>query len=119
MTHDSESRGGALTSAQSIRRRQRHVEEEKRSVLSVLDKFGIAGKVAVVTGASSGLGVAFALAFLEAGADLALGGRHLGRLEMTRQRIEQIGRHAIAVQVDVTKPEECQELADEAVRGAT
>ena len=41
-------------------------------------------KVAIVTGASSGLGVAFAKALAEAGADVALGARRVERLEETK-----------------------------------
>ncbi|MCW2994155.1 MAG: family oxidoreductase, partial [Conexibacter sp.] len=49
----------------------------------VLDAFRLDGKVAVVTGASSGLGVSFAIALAEAGADLALGARRIEGLEST------------------------------------
>ncbi len=41
--------------------------------MSVMNRFRLDGKVAVVTGASSGLGVAFAKALAEAGADVVLG----------------------------------------------
>ena len=47
--------------------------------MSVLDQFSLEGKVAIVTGASSGLGVAFAQALAEAGADVALGARRVDR----------------------------------------
>ena len=43
--------------------------------MTVLDLFGLHGKVAVVTGASSGLGVAAARSLAEAGADVGLGAR--------------------------------------------
>jgi NADP-dependent 3-hydroxy acid dehydrogenase YdfG len=48
--------------------------------MTVLDLFQLNGKVAVVTGASSGLGVAAAQALAEAGADVALGARRVDRL---------------------------------------
>src|SRR5436309_265783 len=51
--------------------------------MSVLDLFQLRGKVAVVTGASSGLGVAAAQALAEAGADVALGARRVDRLAET------------------------------------
>jgi NAD(P)-dependent dehydrogenase (short-subunit alcohol dehydrogenase family) len=78
--------------------------------MSVLDMFRLDGKVAVVTGASSGLGVAFARALAEAGADVALGARRVDRLEETRAMVEALGRRAIAVATDVSKPEDCEGL---------
>jgi NAD(P)-dependent dehydrogenase (short-subunit alcohol dehydrogenase family) len=78
--------------------------------VTVLDLFRIDDKVAVVTGASSGLGVAFAKGLAEAGADLALGARREEKLADTRKLVEDVGRRAIAVRTDVTKPEDCQAL---------
>ncbi len=78
--------------------------------MTVLDRFALDGKVAVVTGASSGLGVAFARALAEAGADVALGARRVDRLEATRAMVEGLGRRSIAVPCDVTDPEQCGEL---------
>ena len=60
--------------------------------VSVLERFRLDGKVAIVTGASSGLGVAFATGLAEAGADIAICARRVERLEETRQRVEEIGR---------------------------
>ena len=78
--------------------------------MSVLDRFRLDGKVAVVTGASSGLGVAFAKALAEAGADLILGARREERLTTTGQLVEAAGRKYFAKKTDVTKPEDCEAL---------
>ncbi len=80
--------------------------------MPVLDLFRLDGRVAIVTGASSGLGVAFARALAEAGADVALGARRVERLEETKAMVEGLGRRAVAVATDVTKPEDCQGLVD-------
>ncbi len=83
--------------------------------MSVLDRFRLDDKVAIVTGASSGLGVAFAKALAEAGADVALGARRVEKLEETKQLVEAAGRRAIVVGTDVSKPEDCQALVDATV----
>jgi NAD(P)-dependent dehydrogenase (short-subunit alcohol dehydrogenase family) len=82
----------------------------------VLDAFRLDGKVAVVTGASSGLGVAFARALAEAGADVALGARRVDRLEETKALVEAAGRRAIAVATDVSEPEDARTLIEAAFR---
>ncbi len=83
--------------------------------MTVLDRFRLDGKVAVVTGASSGLGVGFAQALAEAGADVALGARRVDRLADTAKLVEGAGRRAIAVGTDVTSPEDCNALVQAAV----
>lgn len=85
-------------------------------VSTLRDTLNLEGKVAVVTGATSGLGKASALALAEAGASIALGGRRADRLEETRREIESIAGTSIAVPTDVTKPDSCTRLAEEAVR---
>jgi NAD(P)-dependent dehydrogenase (short-subunit alcohol dehydrogenase family) len=97
---------------------QGHPGAQQRLVggtVSVLDRFRLDGKVAIVTGASSGLGVAFARALAEAGADVALGARRVDRLEQTRALVESLGRRAIAVGTDVSDPDDCTRLVGEAV----
>src|SRR5919205_879924 len=70
--------------------------------MGVLDRLRLDGRAAIVTGASSGLGVAFAA-------------RRADRLEETRRLVEGEGRRAIAVATDVAKPEDCQALVDAAM----
>lgn len=72
--------------------------------------FRLDGKVAIVTGASSGLGVAFAVALAEAGADVALGARRVDRLKETANEVQARGRRAISVGTDVSSPDDCQKL---------
>lgn len=67
--------------------------------------FDLHGKVAVVTGASSGLGADAALAYAKAGADVALLARRIEKLNEVKTEIEQLGRKVVAVECDVTKEE--------------
>ncbi len=86
------------------------------STNTVLDRFRLDGKVAIVTGASSGLGVAFGKALAEAGADLVLAARRAERLEATRKLIEERGRRALAVTADVSQPGDAQAVVDAAIK---
>jgi NAD(P)-dependent dehydrogenase (short-subunit alcohol dehydrogenase family) len=83
--------------------------------MSVLDQFRLDGKVAIVTGASSGLGVGFAETLADAGADLVLGARRVDRLEEVKGKIEAMGRRCIAVATDVSQVEDCENLVARAV----
>ena len=80
--------------------------------MSVLDSFRLDGKVVIVTGASSGLGVSFAQAFAEAGADLVLGARRVEKMTGTAALVEAAGRRAYTRKTDVADPEQCQQLVD-------
>jgi NAD(P)-dependent dehydrogenase (short-subunit alcohol dehydrogenase family) len=75
-----------------------------------MNRFSLEGKVAVVTGASSGLGVAFAVGLAEAGADLVIGARREDRLAETAATVEKTGRSVVARRADVTRIEDCDAL---------
>ncbi|MBW0114832.1 SDR family NAD(P)-dependent oxidoreductase [Pseudonocardia abyssalis] len=81
----------------------------------VLDRFRLDGRVAVVTGASSGLGAGFAVALAHAGADLVLAARRADQLAATAAAVEAVGRRVLAVPTDVTDPDACTALVDAAV----
>jgi NAD(P)-dependent dehydrogenase (short-subunit alcohol dehydrogenase family) len=83
--------------------------------MPILDRFRLDGRVAIVTGASSGLGVAFATALAEAGADVVLAARRADRLEATRAVVEEAGRRGLAVRTDVSLPGDCHRLVETAM----
>src|SRR5690606_22458784 len=83
--------------------------------MSVLDMFRLDDRVVIVTGASSGLGVAFAHAFAQAGADVVLGARRADRLEAVAEGVRTNGRSVLTVETDVADPEQCQRLVDAAM----
>ncbi|MGE0029142.1 MAG: SDR family NAD(P)-dependent oxidoreductase [Thermoleophilia bacterium] len=71
--------------------------------------FDLTGRVALVTGASSGLGVTFAYALAEHGADVVLAARRVDRLQDVAAAIaESTGRRALPVACDVTDPEQVE-----------
>ncbi len=67
--------------------------------------YSMAGKVALITGGRTGLGKAFALAFAEAGADVAICSRtdKDGELTAVAEEIKQLGRHSLAIKADVSR----------------
>jgi len=70
----------------------------------------LAGKVSVITGASSGIGLAIAQAFAEAGSDLVITARDAGRLAAVAQTLRQFGTNITTVPADLTKDEDISRL---------
>ncbi|CAO5237227.1 SDR family NAD(P)-dependent oxidoreductase [Frankia sp. AgKG'84/4] len=81
----------------------------------MLERFSLAGRVALITGASSGLGVAFAVGFAEAGADVVICARRTDRLADTARLVEAAGRRCLALEADVRKVEDCDRVVAAAV----
>ena len=82
--------------------------------MSTAQIFDLAGKVALITGASSGLGVRFAEVLAENGASVVLVARRADRLGALKARIEQSGGKAIAVEADVRERAAMQAAFDAA-----
>ncbi len=72
--------------------------------------FDLTGKIAIVTGASRGLGQYFGRALARAGADLAMTSRDLESLRPFQQEIEAMGRRALALQLDVRDYQSIQHM---------
>ena len=73
--------------------------------------FDLKGRVAVITGASSGLGLQMAKAFAKQGANLALLARRVERLEKIKEELEKYGVRVLPVQCDVTITENIENAA--------
>jgi NAD(P)-dependent dehydrogenase (short-subunit alcohol dehydrogenase family) len=82
--------------------------------VSSKDMFSLEGKTAIVTGASSGLGVAFAKALAEAGANVVLAARRKQNLDALAAELEAAGGGALAVQCDVCDSTSVKGLVDAA-----
>jgi NAD(P)-dependent dehydrogenase (short-subunit alcohol dehydrogenase family) len=77
-------------------------------------RFDLTGQIALVTGAARGLGRAISLALAHAGADLALGLRDGARAGKLVGEIEAIGRSALPLQMDMTRPEQIRQAIEDA-----
>jgi NAD(P)-dependent dehydrogenase (short-subunit alcohol dehydrogenase family) len=83
--------------------------------VGILDSFDLSGRTALVTGATRGLGEAFALALAEVGADIVIVGRDGAAAEEVAGRIEALGRRTQILLGDVTDRAHIQRIVDAAI----
>lgn len=76
--------------------------------------FDLTGRVTVITGASSGLGMQMARGFAEQGADLVIMARRVEKLEALAEELKGMGRRCLPVQCDVTKSDQVDAAAKKA-----
>jgi NAD(P)-dependent dehydrogenase (short-subunit alcohol dehydrogenase family) len=78
--------------------------------------FDLSGKVAIVTGASRGLGQTFARALAHAGADLVITSRTIDSLQSFQKEIESLGRRAVALELDVRNETSIRRMVSDAAK---
>jgi 7-alpha-hydroxysteroid dehydrogenase len=81
----------------------------------ILDRFRLDGQVAIVTGSGRGIGAATAVAFAEAGADVALVARTQSQLEEVAAQIEKVGRRPLVLVADVSDTDGLGQLVERTV----
>ena len=84
--------------------------------MSIIEQFSLEGQVAVVTGAGRGIGEAIALGLAEAGADVVVAARRTEEIERVAEKVEKLGRRALAITCDVMDMAQVESLAVETER---
>ncbi len=83
---------------------------------SLCSMFNLTGKVAIITGASQGLGVSYARGLAKAGCDLVVTARNVEKLQKVSTEIEQYGHRILPVKMDVTVPKDVENAVKQTVR---
>lgn len=77
-----------------------------------MPRIDLQGKPIVITGASSGIGAATAIACARAGMPVALGARRVDQLNAVAEKVRAVGGRVIVLSVDVTSPKDCEALIE-------
>ena len=82
-----------------------------------IPNFTMTGKIALITGGRTGMGKAFALAFAEAGADIAICSRtdEGDELEAVAAEIRKLGQRALAIRADVSRKDDVENMVKKAI----
>jgi 2-dehydro-3-deoxy-D-gluconate 5-dehydrogenase len=78
-----------------------------------MDLFDLRGKVAIVTGGNSGIGLGIARGLAQAGADVVIAARNVDKSQAAATQLEQLGARSIAVRVDVTDQPQVQQMVEQ------
>ncbi|MBI5305743.1 MAG: SDR family oxidoreductase [Chloroflexi bacterium] len=84
--------------------------------MSILDRFRLDGKTALITGGGQGIGRAYALALAEAGANVAIVDVNATTANQVAEEIRQLGRRSLAIMADVTRREDVASMVQTIVR---
>ena len=92
-----------------------HEQEAADNLGAFAEMFRLDDRVAIVTGASAGLGVSLSKAMARAGAHVIVASRRVDRLEATAQAVRGYGREALVQNADVADPRQCVDLVEAAM----
>lgn len=81
----------------------------------ILQKFSLAGRVAIVTGSGRGIGKGIALGFADAGADVVVLARTVSEIEETAAEIRAMGRRSLSIPTDVRRAEQVMNMVKKVV----
>ncbi|OAK51218.1 SDR family NAD(P)-dependent oxidoreductase [Rhodococcoides kyotonense] len=83
--------------------------------MTILDKFRLDGRVAIVADAETATGVTFAAALAQAGADVVVAGRNAGNLDNAAHAVRSADRKAVTIEFDITDPKACTALVNSTI----
>src|SRR5689334_5782051 len=93
-----------------------HAVTGKNHMASIKELFDLSGRVSVVTGGATGLGLQMATGLAEAGSNVVVCSRKLENCEQAAAELERLGVKALGLACDVTKPDQVEAVKDATLR---